>query len=190
MSRYLTPLALAIALVSLGLNVVLLVRLNQARVGALSVLDRTSRRLDALAEVSLRQTVRVNQAVVVAGELPFQQDFNLPVNTTFPVNMQVPISTTVPINTTARVNVTTLLGPVEVPVTINTTVPVNLEVPLNTTVPVDLQVPVSISRTVPYSLTIPIDLQVPVEVRLRDIGIQSAIQEIQQEIQNLRGALQ
>ncbi len=166
MSRLIAPLALVVALLSLGLNAVLLIRLNQARVGALDVLDRTSQRLDALSDVSFTHSVHVQQNLDVSGTLPFKQDFT------------VPIKTTVPINTTAQVNVNTPLGPVNVPVTINTSVPI------------DLEVPVTISQTVPYSLSVPVDLQVPIEIRLRDVGIDAAVQEIKAEIQRLRSALQ
>ncbi len=166
MSRLLAPLALVVAVISLGLNVILLQRLNQARLGALDVLDRTSQQIDALNDVSFTQTVRVQQNLDVSGKLPFKQDFT------------VPIQTTIPIKTSAQVNLSTPLGPVNVPVTVDTTVPINL------------QVPVTISQTVPYSLSVPIDLQVPIELRLRDLGIASAVQEAQSEIQQLRGALQ
>lgn len=166
MSRFISPLALVLAIVSIVLNVLLIVRLNQARLGVLLMLDEVSRSLDALPEASFRQTVHIKQTVPVAGELPLNQDFTVPINTS------------VPIRTTAHLNVTTPLGPVDVPVAIDTSVPVNLQVPL------------TFNRTVPYSLTVPIDLEVPIEIHLRDVGIEGGIKQARDKIQRLRDSLQ
>jgi hypothetical protein len=166
MSRLISLLALLLAIISIALNVVLGARLNQARVGVLLMLDEVSRSLDTLPDVSFRQTVHVKQAVAVAGELPLNQDFTVPISTSFPIS------------TTAHVNVATPLGLVDVPVAINTSVPVNL------------QVPVTLSRTVPYSLTVPLDLEVPIEIHLREVGIEGGIKQVRDEIQRLRDSLQ
>ncbi len=190
MSRFIAPAALVIAILSLALNVFLLTRLNNARGSTLAVLDYTSQRLDSLADASIKQTVRVNQSFSVAGDMPFKQDFIVPFSMTIPVKTTVPINTVIPINTTVNVSVNTPLGPLNVPVPINTTVPVNLQVPVSMTMPVDLKVPVTFSQTVPYSMTVPVDVQVPVEIQMRDVGIESVIKEVQQEIQQLRGAMQ
>jgi hypothetical protein len=166
MSRLITIVALILAILSLALNLFLIQRLNQARTAAIATLDRTSQRLGSLADVSFKQTVRINQSFPVSGELPLHQDF------TFPISM------TVPVNTSVNVDVNTPLGPVSMPVAVNASVPIKLDVP------------VTISRTIPYSLTVPLDVQVPVEVRLRDLGIEPTIKETQDEIQRLRDALQ
>ncbi|MGB8644183.1 MAG: hypothetical protein WCF84_03035 [Anaerolineae bacterium] len=166
MSRLVAYLALVVAVASIGLNVFLLTRLNQARVGAIQALDRVSTRLDDLAGVSVQYTARVKQTLPVSGELPFNQD------------LVVPISTTIPISVTAHASVNTPLGPLDVPVAVDTSVPINLQIPIN------------ISRTVPYSLTIPIDLAVPFEIHLHDLGVDPAIQEAKQEIQQFKASLQ
>ncbi len=166
MSRFIAPLALLVALVSLALNIFLLMKLNQARVGAITALDRASQEIGGLADLSFRYTVKVNQIIPIAGELPFNQE------------LVIPINANVPIVTTLHTSISTLFGPVDVPVNINTTFPVSLTVP------------VSISRTVPYSITVPLDLNVPLEIRLRDLGVESGINQARQEILQLRGSLQ
>ena len=166
MARWIAPLALIIAIVSLALNALLIIRLNQARVGALDVLDRTSRAVVGLGDYSFQHTVRINQSIAVNGELPLNQEFTVPINTN------------VPINTTIHTTVQTPLGPVDVPANVNTTIPINLTVPL------------TISRTIPYSLTVPIDLSVPIEIRLRDVGGDALIQQIKDDLDTLRKALQ
>ncbi len=166
MTRFLAIGAFVLALVSLALNVVLISRLNAARDGAVQALDRVSTRLEDLNGVSFQYNARVQQTFPVSGELPFNQQLSFPINTTIPVN------------TTVNASVNTPLGPVEVPVAINTTVPINLNVPI------------SISRTIPYSLSIPIDLQVPITVRLKELGIEPAVKEAQDEINKLKSSMQ
>ncbi len=164
MSRIIAIVALIVAFISLALNVVLMMRLDQARVSTLQTLDHVSTRLADLRGVSFQYDARVKQTFPVSGEIPFHQE------------IVAPISTTIPFNTTVDASVRTPFGPLTVPVAVNATIPVNL------------QVPVTISRTIPYSLSIPIDLQVPIQVRLSDFGIESAVNEAQQEINQLEGA--
>lgn len=159
-------LALLLAGVSLAVNLILLQRLEQGRVAVLGTLDSTSERLNSLADVSIRQSVHVQQTIPVTGSIPFHQ------------TLTVPISMTIPFNDEINVNVNTPLGPMNMPVN------------FDTSVPVDMQFPVTISQTVPYSLTIPIDMQVPFEVRLRDLGIEAVIRQAQLEIQQLRSVLE
>jgi hypothetical protein len=166
MARVLALLAFVVAVISLALNLLLIQRLDQGRGVVIDTLDHASQRLDSLADVSFQQTFRINQAFSVSGQMPINQ------------SMTVPISMTVPVNTSMNVNVTTPLGPMSMPVTVNTSFPVRM------------QVPVTISQTIPYSITVPIDMQVPVNVRLRDLGIEPAIKDAQDEIQHLRGALE
>ena len=166
MSRLVALLALVMAIFSLALNLLLIVRLNQGRQVALETLDATSQRLDSLADVSIRQTVRINRVFGVSGEFPLNE------NLTFPISM------TVPFNSSINVSVNTPLGPMSMPVKVNTSVPVRM------------QVPVVISRTIPYSLSVPLNFEIPVEIRLRDLGIEPTIKQTQEELQRLRGALQ
>lgn len=166
MARVLALLALVVAVLSLALNLLLIQRLDQGRAVVIDTLDRASQRLNSLADVSFQQTVRVNQSFSVSGQMPLNQ------------SMTVPISMTVPVDTSMNVNVTTPLGPMSMPVKVNTNFPVNM------------QVPVTISQTIPYSMTVPIDFQVPINIRLRDLGIEPAIKDAQDEIQRLRGALE
>ncbi|MGE5140497.1 MAG: hypothetical protein ACM3JD_13600 [Rudaea sp.] len=166
MSRWIAAAALAVALISLALNVLLIGRLNQARVGALATLDRASARIGDLRDVEFAQTVRIDEDLPVAGSLPFHQD------------LVVPIHTTIPISMTLHASVNTPFGPIDVPV------------PLNTTFPVDLTVPVTIDRTIPYSFTVPVNMAVPIRIRARDLGVEPAIQEAQNEILRLRRSLE
>jgi hypothetical protein len=166
MARIIALLALIVAVISLALNLLLIQRLDRGRAVVVETLNHTSQRLDSLSDVSFQQTVRINQALSVSGKFPLN------------VSLTVPISVTMPINTSMNVNVNTPLGPMSMPVQVNTSVPVKM------------QVPVTISQTIPYSMSVPIDLQVPVNVRLRDLGIEPAIKEAQDQIQQLRGALE
>ena len=166
MSRWIAAAALVAALISLALNVLLISRLNQARTGALATLDRVSTRIGDLRDVEFTQTVRIDQELPVSGSLPFHED------------LQVPIHTTIPISMTLHASVDTPFGPFDVPV------------PLNTSFPVDLTVPVTIDRSIPYSFTVPVDMAVPIHIRARDLGIDPAIQEVQNEILRLRRALE
>ncbi len=166
MSRLIALVALVIAVLSLGLNVLLIVRLDQGRTAATDMLDRTSLRLGSLATMSYSQTVRINRAFSVSGEMPLNQTF------------VIPISMTVPVNTSLNVNANTPFGQMNMPVNVNTSVPFKM------------QFPVTISRTIPYSLSVPVDLQIPVEIRLRDLGLEPMIRDTQNEILLLRDALQ
>jgi hypothetical protein len=165
MARILALLALIVAVLSLALNILLIDRLLQARVVVADVLDHTSQRLGTLSDLSFKQTIRINHTFSVSGEMPFNQNFS------------VPVSMTVPVNTSINVNVTTPFGPMSMPVSVNTSVPIKM------------QVPVAISQTIPYSVTVPLDLQVPVDVRLGDLGITPAIKDMQDQIQRLRELL-
>ena len=96
-------LALVIAMLSLGLNLILIVRLNQGRQIALETLDATSQRLDSLSDLSIKQTVRINRAFAVSGQFPLNE------NLTFPISM------TVPFDSSINVSVNTPLGPMNIP---------------------------------------------------------------------------
>ncbi len=164
--RIISPVALIIAAISLALNVLLIMRLNQARVGAINALDDLSQEVAGLADFSFNYNVHISQNLSVGGELPFNQD------------LVIPINTSVPVKTTAHLNMATPLGPVDLPVTIDTSVPLSLSVPI------------SISRTVPYSLAVPVNLDVPISIRARDLGIDTGIQRAQEQIQRFRASLQ
>lgn len=166
MARFLALLALVVAVISLALNLLLIQRLDQSRAVVIDTLDQTSKRIDSLADVSFQQTVRVNQSFSVSGQMPINQ------------SMTVPISMTVPVDTSMNVDVNTPLGPMSMPVRVNTNFPVRM------------QVPIAISQTIPYSITVPIDMQVPFNIKLRDLGIEPAIKDAQDQIRRLRGTLE
>lgn len=166
MSRLVALLALVIAVLSLALNVVLITRLDRARLGALQALDRTDQRLGSLGDVSIQRTFAIRESFSTSGTIPFKQD------------MLVPISTTVPISSSMDVDVDTLLGKMTVPVSYNANVPVNM------------QMPVHVEQTVPYSLTVPVNLDIPFELHLSELGVQSAVDEARQELRQLRAALE
>lgn len=166
MSRLLALVALVIAILSIALNVLLIIRLDRGRQAALAVIDHTSERLGVMSSVSISQTVRINRSFSVSGQMPFNQEFT------------VPISMMVPISMAMNVNVTTPLGPMNMPVNVNTSVPFKM------------QVPVTINRSIPYSMTVPIDIAIPVELPLGNLGLEATIKDTQDELLRLRGALQ
>ncbi len=166
MSRVIAALALLIAVVSLVLNIVLIVRLEQGRRAAVQALDLTTQRMEGLTDATISQTVRINRSFTISGTMPINQNFM------FPVSMTVPFSSTI------DVKANTPLGPMSMPINVNTSVPVKM------------QVPVSFNQSIPYSMTVPIDMAVPFEIRLRDLGIDSMIQDTKAELQRFRNLLQ
>lgn len=165
MARVVALLALIIAALSLALNILLIQRLLQSRAVVADVLDHTSQQLSTLPDASFQQTFRINRSFSFSGEMPINQ------------TMTIPISMTVPVNTAMNVNVNTPFGPMSMPVNVNTSVPFKMDMPF------------TYSQTIPYSVTLPIDMEVPVKIQLRDLGIEPAIKQTQDEIQRLRGAM-
>ncbi len=166
MSRLIALLALLIAVLSLALNVLLIQRLDRARMTTLQTLDAADQRLASIGDASIQRTFTVRQSFAVSGTMPFKQD------------MLVPISMTMPISSSLSVDVDTFVGTMTFPVSYNTTVPISMTMPIH------------VEQNVPYSLTVPVNMDVPFELRLSELGVQAIIDETRQGIRQLREVLQ
>jgi hypothetical protein len=133
--------ALALAAVSLLINLVLIAALLQARNSVQATLDQAVRELDAVSGAPIRFDLAISQTVDFAGSVPFRQDM------VFPFKGEIPISTTlsVPLD----------LGPLGSR---------TIDVPVNTTAAVDVQVPVHIDQVIPVKTQVPVRMTVPIEI--------------------------
>lgn len=165
MARVLSLLALIIAVLSLALNLLLIQRLDQSRAVVADVLDHTSQQLGTLSDASFQQTFHISRTFSIQGEMPINQ------------SLTIPVSMTVPVNTSMNVNANTPFGQMSMPVNVNTSVPFKMNVPF------------TFSQTIPYSVTVPLDMDFPVNIQLRDLGIQPAIKQTQDEIRRIRGSM-
>ncbi|MCB0153813.1 MAG: hypothetical protein KDF65_03380 [Anaerolineae bacterium] len=132
------PWLWAIVIFVLLLNIGLLIGLNLARLGAIEALSQVETMLDNLANEVVVYEVPVNQAVPMQAEVPFNQTFDVPLDTvialsqtlTVPfggVDIDLPVQTEVPVQ-------------IVVPFTVDEVIAVDTVVQLNTTIPVEVEV--------------------------------------------------
>lgn len=138
--------ALALAAVSLGLNVVLLQRLRHPERLAAPVLERALTRL-ADEDVRIPYTVRIPVGTPIHADVPVDESY------------RVRIDTRLPIDTRVRLALPTPLGDREV------SVPVRADVPIRTTVPIRFR------DTLELRTATRAEIVVPLEVRVRDLPL-------------------
>ena len=146
LARWMAPAALLVALCSLALNAVLLQRLREPERLAAPALDRVLERLEA-ADVTIRYDVRIPAGTPLHFDIPFDQQYDVRLNTTFPVN-------------------TTIQLPINTPFGNRTVdVPVRANIPIRTTLPVRLR------DTFRLRTATQTEMVVPLEIPLRDLPL-------------------
>lgn len=137
----LTSASLLIAVFSLVLNAALLSALGSRRAELQRLLDDASAGVEQAAASGISLEFPVKETIHFEGDIPIQQDFDFPVNTTIAVNTTV----SVPVDLGA-------LG------TISVSVPINTSVPVNTAVPVHVDQTIHVATDIPVEMTVPIRL--------------------------------
>jgi hypothetical protein len=162
-----TVLVGLLAVVSLAVNAILVMRLLAIRSEVSGALASASRSLDNLAWQGIAFDFPISQTVNFEGDVPFKQDL------TFPFKGNLPINTTVsiPIN----------LGPV-----LGTQV---VNVPVNTTVPVDVTVPVRVDQTIHVKLQVPVQTSVPIRLGPNDPPLKDWLAQVREWLARVRQSL-
>lgn len=142
--RFVAPAALAVALISIALNLYLLRQLAQPERWARPAIER------ALAPLAGDDGTITHTVTIPAGT---------PLNLDVPVSerFSIAVDTVIPINTTVRVPFDTPLGRRSV------TLPIRTDVPLRTTLPLDIR------HTFRLRTQTARDIDIPVEIRLGDL---------------------
>ena len=141
-----TVLVGLLALASLAVNAVLVVRLLMIRNQVSEALTGASRSLDNLAGQTIAFDFPISQTVNFETDVPLRQDVNFPFKGNFPVN--------------TTVSLTVDLGPL-----LGTQV---VNVPINTTVPVDVNVPIHVDQTFRVKTQVPVRMNVPIRLSPND----------------------
>lgn len=187
-------------LVSLGLNVFLIVSLNNARSQAREHVEAAGERLQNLEVGQFELPVAIDESLPISFTVPFSDTFVVPISATIPVSasvpfsetIDVPIDTTIPINTRVSVPLPAL-GNIPIPIPIVTAIPVNLDVqvPISRSIPVQLDIPVNLTVNVPVESEVPVQSDVPVQLEfpvtlpLDDMGLGQIIQQVQAALDDL-----
>lgn len=141
-----TALVGLLALASLAVNAVLVVRLLMIRNQVSEALTGASRSLDNLAGQTIAFDFPISQTVNLETDVPLRQDVNFPFKGNFPVD--------------TTVSLTVDLGPL-----LGTQV---VNVPINTTVPVDVNVPIHVDQTFHVKTQVPVRMNVPIRLSPND----------------------
>lgn len=145
-ARWIAPAALAVALASAGLNLVLLGRLREPERVAGPALSRVLDRL-AQADVRLKYQIRIAAGTPVHFDIPIDEQYRVKINTRLPIDTKV------------RLPIRSPLGNY----TVN--VPVKADVPIRTEIPLQLR------DTFRLRTATQAELVVPLEVRIRDLPL-------------------
>jgi hypothetical protein len=156
-----------LALASLAVNAVLVVRLLAIRNQLSEALTSASRSLDNLAGQSIAFDFPISQTISLETDVPLKQDISFPFKGNFPVNTTV----SVPLN----------LGPL-----LGTQV---VNVPINTAVPVDMNVPIHIDQTFHIKTQVPVRMNVPIRLSPNDPPLRDWLTLARAWLQGLRRSL-
>jgi hypothetical protein len=140
------PAALVLALLSLGLNALLLSKLRHPERMIEPALDRVASRL-ATSDAAIRYTVRIPAGTPVQLDIPIDQSYT------------VKLRASLPINTTVRMAFNTPFGQRTV------------SVPVRTTIPVRQDFPVRLVDTFHLRTETRTAYVVPLEIKLKDLPL-------------------
>ena len=191
-----------VALVSLLLNLLLIIGLNNLRRQAGTELAGAAAELEAVELAPYDLPVAIDETLAISLTVPFSDTFVIPIEATVPIDTEipfeeevvVPIDTVIPIDTSVDVELP-LVGLVEIPIA--TTIPVALEVnvPISRNIPIELDIPVAlevdipVQSEVPIRADVPVRLDFPVEIPLDEMGLQPLLQSLQQALDGLADSL-
>lgn len=155
-----------LTLLSLTLNVAVILALLQARQIALNAVADARTVVTGIGDDTFSYTFEVNQEVLVASSIPFNEKVTMPIRTTLPISAVV----TIPVNA----------GPLGT---------FDMDVPVRTVIPVDLEVAVPISQTVDVATTVPLDIDVPIEIPIADTVLVGYIEELDAALARIEAKL-
>jgi hypothetical protein len=159
------PILWGLVIVLLILNLALLYALNQIRLSAVETLDKVEATLDGLANETVVYDIKMNQAVPVKADVPFDQTMEVPLNTVIPIDQVL----TVPFKTPAG--------------------DVMLDVPVKTDFPIDITVPVHLNKTINVETVVQLNTTLPVEIDIARTPLAGYLKQAKLDIANLRNRL-
>lgn len=150
--------------VSLGLNIYLLMQLQEMRLQTRLL----ARNFGPPLQESVAQAIldlETFEESIIQFDLEIDQD--LPIRVAIPIHeeMELPIQMTVPIS--QEINTTIMLDPLQMGMEI----PTDVSVPVNVAVPIDTTVPVAVEQTIPISTVVPLDLTVPIAIEVSETDL-------------------
>lgn len=191
-----------VALLSLLLNALLIISLNNLRRQAKQELAGAAEEMEAVELAPFELPVAIDETLAISLTVPFSDTFVVPVDTMVPIDTEipfeetvvVPIETVIPIDTsvTARLPV---VGDVDIPIVTTFPVELSVEVPISRTIPVQVEVPVRftvdvpVESEVPIRADVPVQMDVPVEIPLDEMGLQPLLDSLQQALEGLADSL-
>ncbi|MFQ5611326.1 MAG: hypothetical protein ACE5H9_04245 [Anaerolineae bacterium] len=166
MLQRLNPLLWILVLISLALNIVLLVALNQARRVLIDGLVQVEAGLANMSDDVIRYEFEIDQTIPINTDVPFNRTLEVPLKTNFPIHQVFEV----PVNTPLGV--------------------VNLEIPLDTEIPVDLVVPITIDETINIETEVPLELSIPLEIDIAQTPLAGYLLEAQSSLRGFREGLE
>jgi hypothetical protein len=145
-ARWLAPAAFAVALLSLGLNLVLLYMVRRPEAVVAPMLDRALARFQD-SDATLKYTVRIPAGTPVHFDVPIDEQYRVQLNTTLAIN-------------------TTVVLPIETPFGKRT-----VRVPVRTNIPIRQTIPVHLRDTFRLRTQTQAELVIPLEVPIRDLPL-------------------
>lgn len=145
-----------VAVISLGLNVVIIVSLLNVRRQAAVAFGEAAQTVANLKSSTIEYVVPIDNEIPVAMDVPVK------------FTVTVPINQTIPIDTTVKV-------PIELPIVGQRVI----DVPISTRIPVNLTVEVPIDKTLPVNMTVPVNLDVPIKIRIADTPLAQTLGDVE-----------
>jgi hypothetical protein len=159
------PILWSLVIVLLILNLALLYALNQVRLSAIETLDKVEATLDGLANEIVVYDIKMNQAVPVKADVPFDQTMEVPLNTVIPIDQTL----TVPFKTPAG--------------------DVMLDIPVKADFPIDITVLVHFNKTINVETVVQLNTTLPVEIDIARTPLAGYLKQARGDIANLRSRL-
>jgi hypothetical protein len=155
LQRWIAPVALVLALGSLVLNGMLLWRLREPERLAAPVVMRLLDRLEA-EDARIRYEVRIPVGTPLHFDIPFDQRYNVRLNTVLPIDTRVRVPFRSPLGGTYQVSV-----------------PIRTDIPIRTTLPVHLR------DTFRLRTETRAEIVAPLEIRVRDLPLDAVRETLQ-----------
>ncbi|MBE7551513.1 MAG: hypothetical protein HS126_10620 [Anaerolineales bacterium] len=147
------------------LNLALLYALNLARLTAVEALGQAEATLDKLANEVVVYDVRVNQAVPMKADIPFNQKMDIPIKTVIPIDQEMKL----PFKTPAG--------------------EIMLDVPIKADFPIDTLVPLDFNQTVKVDTVVQLDTTVPIEIAVAKTPLANYLKQAKLNVARLKNRL-
>ncbi len=144
--RWIAPVALAVALLSLLANGILISKLRNPERLAAPAVGRALDRLET-SDATIKYTVKIPSRTPLHFDVPFDQTYRIRLNASFPINTTVAVPLRGPLGT------------------------YTVRLPIRTTIPVKTDMPVRLRDTFRVRTQTQTEYVVPLEIRLRDLPL-------------------